>query len=238
VEKALTSQESLGRIDRQARAEPRLTVVRVLLPLGWMAAAVGYFGPWIAHPTAALTLSGVDMGEFVKFLPQVLDGSIAVTRQFLYLPPFAVVVSMALLIGSRDLRYPWPFRVLGLLAALPISVQVLPPAWSVDSLLSAEFRLQTTALGICWLLLAGFWLLGRLSPLLTGSFIALLSLGALALSLWQYLLVKPAADQVYGAAPGIGWGLLACILGLAVMALAAAILAVQTRRRSGGMWTG
>jgi len=206
--------------------------------LGWLLAALGYWGPWIAHPTAALTLNGVDMGEFVKFLPAVQDGSLRVVRQLFYLPPLAVVVSIALLIGLRRLRYPWPPRVLFLLFAIPVSLQLLPPAWSPASLTTSEFRVQALALGLCWLLLAGFWLLGRLPPWLAGSLSTALSVAALGLSAWQFLLVKPAIDQVYGVPPSPGWGLALCLAGLAVIALASILLVVRTRVRSSDRWAG
>ena len=136
---------------------------RAALVLGWALAAAGYFGPWVAHPTAALTLTGVDMGEFVKFLPQVQSGSLGnVLRQGFYLPPLAVVVGIALLSGARQIAFPTWARVALLAAALPVSVQVLPPAWSPTTLLTAEFRAQAIALAATWLVLAGFWLWGRL----------------------------------------------------------------------------
>ena len=96
----VSDQARLGKIDRSARNRGRFTPVRVLLPLGWVLAAIGYFGSWLSHPTAALTLSGVDMAEFVKFLPEAIDGSLSITRQLFYLPPFAVVAGIALLVGS------------------------------------------------------------------------------------------------------------------------------------------
>ena len=234
----MSSQEKLGKIDRAAATSPRLMGMRWLLPLGWVAATVGYFGPWIAHGTAALTLSGVDMAEFVKFLPQVLDGSLGAIRELFYLPPLAVVVSLALLVGSRTLRYPWYFRVLGLIAAVPISLQLLPPAWSIGSLMSAEFRLQTMALGLSWILLAGFWLLGRLPLWLASMLSAATSLAALVLPSWQFLMVKPAIDLVYRTVPAIGWGFLVCTTGLAVMTVASGVLVLRSRRRSGAAWTG
>jgi len=174
----LSSQTSLGKIDRTGKQQRRLTAVRLLLPIGWLLAAVGYYGAWIGHPTAALTLSGVDMGEFVKFLPGVLDGLLPVIRLFFYLPPFAVVVTVALLAGSRRLRYPWPLQTLFVVPAIPVSLQLLPPAWSPASLLTAEFRLQMMALLFSWLLLAGFWLLGRLPSWLIGSLSTALALAA------------------------------------------------------------
>lgn len=229
----MSNRTGLGKIDRTARGRRRLTPVRLLLPLGWLAASVGYYGPWIDHPTAALTLSGVDMGEFVKFLPGVLDGSLPVTRQIFYLPPLAVVVGVALLAGSRRLRYPWPASLLMTLLAVPVSLQLLPPAWSPARLVTPEFRLQTIALGVSWLLLAGCWLLGRLPPPLAGALGGGVSLAALALSAWQFLAVKPAIDQVYGRPPGIGWGFFLCLAGLGVVATACALLVWRTRTRSG-----
>ena len=70
-----------------------LTAIRLALPLGWVLVAVGYFGPWIAHETAALTLNGPDMAEFIKFLPEVMSGSLETMRQVFYLPAFATVAS-------------------------------------------------------------------------------------------------------------------------------------------------
>jgi hypothetical protein len=168
------------------------------------------------------------MGEFIKFLPGVLDGTLQVTRQFFYLPPLAVVVGVALLIGSRELRYPLLVRVLALILAVPVSLQLLPPAWSPASLLAPEFRLQTFALIACWLLLAGFWLWGRLPLRLTGTLTAALSLSAAALSAWQHMAVKSAIDDVYGTPPPVGWGFYVCLVGLLVMTAGGLLLA---RRR-------
>jgi len=222
----------MGKIHRSGREGRWLAIARLLLPMGWVLAAVGYYGPWIAHPTVALTLSGVDLGEFVKFLPGVLDGSLPMVRQLFYLPPLAVVASVALLIGSRRLSYPWPLRVLALLLAVPVSLQLLPPAWSPSSLITAEFRLQVIALGICWLLLAGFGLWGRLPGWITASLSVLLSLAAVTLSSWQFLEVKPAIDQAYGsqrALAPVGWGFFLCLVGLLLVAAGSVLLGLQDR---------
>jgi hypothetical protein len=214
-----------------AEGRPRVAGVgRALLPFAWLLASVGYFGPWIAHKTSALTLSGVDMAEFVKFLPGVLDGSLSTTRQLFYLPPLAIVVGVALLVGCDRLRYPLPVRILALLLAIPVSLQLLPPAWSPGSLTTAEFRLQTVALLGCWLLLMLFWVWGRLPLRATGSVAAAVAFAAAALSAWQFLTVKPAIDGVYGVAPRVGWGFYLCVLGLGLMALTAVRLAWRRRR--------
>jgi len=203
-----------------------------MLPIGWCLAAIGFLGPWVSHPTAALSLTGVDMAEFVKFLPGVLDGSLRLTRQWFYLPPFAITVSIALLIGSHSLHYTKLLQALGLLLAIPVSLQLLPPAWSPSTLITAEFRAQTIALGIGWLLLASFWLLRRLPSWLLGSLSAALSWISLVLPVWQFLIAKQAIDEVYGVPPGAGWGLFLCLAGLAVTATTSTLLALTTRSRT------
>lgn len=196
-------------------------LARLFLFLGWFLATVGYYGPWIAHKTAALTLTGSDMAEFVKFLPSVLDGSIRVVRQLFYLPPVAVALSVALLVGSRLLGYPSLLRVVALALSIAMSIQLLPPAWSPASLATPEFRLQPIALGVCLLALAAFRLLGRLPIRLTGLISFGLAVLTGVLSAWQILAVKPAIDAVYGASPVVGWGCIVCLIGLAVLASAA-----------------
>jgi hypothetical protein len=172
------------------------------------------------------------MGEFVKFLPGVLDGSLQLVRQWFYLPPFAITASIALQIGSPRLHYTIILRALGLLLAILVSLQLLPPAWSPTSLLTAEFRTQTVALGISWMLLATYWLLTRLPSWLPGILSAALCLGAIALPLWQYLAAKPAIAEVYGRPPSTGWGLILCLTGLAIAAATSTLLALMAIGRS------
>jgi len=48
----------------------------LLLPVGVLCILIGYWAPWVAHPAAGLVQNGFDLSEFVKFLPQVKDGSL------------------------------------------------------------------------------------------------------------------------------------------------------------------
>jgi hypothetical protein len=228
----------MGRIDPSTRIAGHLAWLRLLLPLGWILAAVGYYGPWIDHPTAALTLSGGDMAEFVKFLPGVLAGTLSLMRQLFYLPPLAIVASVAFLVASERLAYPRTVRLVALLLSVPLSLQILPPAWSLDSLATPEFRLQALALILSWLMLAGFWLLGRLPVSVSGTLTAALSLAGVALPIWQMVLAKPAINGVYGKPPALGWGFFLCPAGLAIVALVAIVLALQARRGAVGLWAG
>jgi hypothetical protein len=171
------------------------------------------------------------MGEFVKFLPEVVNGSLPVIRQLFYLPPFAITVSVALLICSRQLGYPWPIRAIIALAAIPVSLQLLPPAWSPNNLLIDEFRLQTIALGLCWLLLAGTCLLGRLPIPVLASLSAMVALAAIGGSGWQFLAVQSAISAVYGLPPAVGWGFPLCMVGLLVMGVTSLLPMTRNRAR-------
>lgn len=224
----MNGETRFGKLGATARQRRELTAVRVLLPLGWALAALGFFGPWIAHQTVGLILSGVDMGEFVKFLPGALDGTVPIYRQLFYLPPVAICLSIALLVSSKRLRLLWLVRALAFCIAVLASLQLLPPAWSPSSLLSPEFRLQAIALAACWIFLVASWLLASLPPWLAGSLSAILSLAALSLAWWQYLVVKPSINEVYGTPPPTGWGLPVCLAGLLIMAVASLVFVQNT----------
>jgi hypothetical protein len=225
-------------VGRSIQVRQRMAGIPALLLVGWALATIGYYGPWIAHATAALTLSGGDMAEFVKFLPEVTNGSLLAVRRLFYLPPVAVALSIALLVGSERVGYaPW-LRALLLFLAIPVSLQLLPPAWSVPSLLTAEFRVQGIALGVLWLFLLGFWVWSRAPLTVTGSVSALLSLAALVLAAGQFLLLSPAIGQVYGRPPSVGWGFFLCMAGLGIIAAVSARLMLwgQTPQWSRDSW--
>jgi hypothetical protein len=109
---------------------------QIVLILGLTWAIVGYFGPWVDHKTAALVLTGQDMGEFVKFLPEVRAGAVPMIREFFYLPPFAAALCLILLMANKRLAYPLVVRTVMLLAVLGLAWAMLPmgaapPLWQV-----------------------------------------------------------------------------------------------------------
>jgi len=126
---------------------------QIVLVFGLALAIVGYFGPWVDHKTAALVLTGQDMGEFVKFLPEVRAGTAPMIREFFYLPPFAAALCLILLMASKRLTYPLVVRAVMLLAVLGLAWAMLPPVWTPQLLVTAEFRKQTVAIAFCLLLL-------------------------------------------------------------------------------------
>ncbi len=219
---------TLGKVEEAPAPAAGSGWLRWLMPIGWLLAAVGYYGPWVAHKTAALTLSGIDIGEFVKFLPGAGSEAVRAVRLMFYLPPVAVAVSIALLVGSRRLRYPGALRLLALLLAVPVSLQLLPPAWSLASLTAADFRIQLIALAACWTFLATFWLWRHLPFGLTTLLAGTLALLAGSLAAWEFLGAQPAIAVVYGTILRIGWGFFACVGGLALLGVSAIFMSLAS----------
>ncbi len=137
----------------------------VLLLLGWLLVAAGYWGPWVPAAAAGLRVLGLDLAEYVKFVAEVRSGQIALTREVFYLPLVALSVSLSLLAHRSELRLPrWARWMLNLLAA-PAALAMLPPAWTPSLLTTPEFVKQTAAMAICLLLaLLSYPLLRLCSP--------------------------------------------------------------------------
>ena len=195
-------------------------MVRLLVPLGLLLGLVGYFGPWVAHKAAALVLTGQDLGEFVKFLPDVRSGAITVQRELFYLPLFAGAVGLLAAASDRRLRFPWPLRWLFVALAVPASLSMLPPAWTPQLMLTSEFHLQAATIGLCLLLILLHPLLSRLRPALLEASALLLALAAAIVPGWQFARARPLIDAVYGRPVDLGWGLWVAPLGFFLLALA------------------
>ncbi|MDH7485976.1 MAG: hypothetical protein QHJ81_06830 [Anaerolineae bacterium] len=194
--------------------------MHVLLILALLLALAGYFGPWVAHKAAALVLTGQDMAEFVKFLPEVRAGELRVMRELFYLPLVAGALGLVGLAANRRLRYPRWLRWLLLLLAVPVALSMLPPAWTPRLMLTPEFRLQAAAIGVCLALVVLHPLLRRLPPMLLEAITALLALAAAVVPVWQFLRVRSAIDAVYGRPVTLGWGLWLMPLGFGLFVVA------------------
>jgi hypothetical protein len=209
-----------------SRLPPRQTAGRVWLPLiaAGLVGLAGYFGPWVAHRASGLIVSGLDLGEYVKFIPQVLTGQIAVRRELFYLPLFAGSL-MASLMASRRTLPRW-LRVLLGLAAIPLALAMLPPAWSPVTLRLPEFRLQMAALLFCLLMVPAVIVTRFLPDRLVLVLIAALAVPAAILPAWGFLEVRPAIAGLYHQPLRLGWGFWAELIGFlfaAFWAIAAAL---------------
>jgi hypothetical protein len=189
-----------------------------MLLVGLLLAAVGAsFGPWVDRPAAALMLTAPDLAEFVKFLPEVRTGSLIVHRLLFLFPLFVATFALPLVVTNRRLGYPVWARWLALVAAIPLALTLLPPVWSPAVLLSAEFRLQTSACVLCLgMVVAARWL--RLMPL--RPIVVLLvppSLAAPPLAFWQFFAMQEAVTHAYASPIVPGWGAWIAVVGFALV---------------------
>ena len=172
-------------------------------------ALAAYWLPWIDHQSAALKLSGQDLGEFVKFLPQIRRGQVRFPRQVFYLPPFVAALSFVLLSTNRQLGYPRWVRILILVLAILALPGLLPPVWGHPrDLFNAEFRLQGIALvlGLLAVLSHGLW--KSLQLHIVGWTLGTLALLALVPTQWAFWAIRPSIWQAYSTPTiHLGWGL-------------------------------
>jgi hypothetical protein len=194
-------------------ASPHLTANRTLRirRMRWLAiflagliGLIGYYGPWVPHKAAGLIVIGLDLAEYVKFIPEVASGRIALHREIFYLPLFATSAG-ASLFASRRVLPEWT-RWLLAFTAIPLALAMLPPAWNPAILLMPEFRLQTVAIALCLLLVPGATLLRGLPdrPILVA--IGLLSLAAAVVPAWGFVQVHVAIETLYRQPLALGWG--------------------------------
>ena len=208
-------------------------LARWLLLAGLVLAAAGAsFAPWVDRPPAALILTAPDLAEFVKFLPQVRDGSLRVHRLLFLFPLFLASLALPLVVQSRRLVYPGWTRWPALAVVLPLALSLLPPVWSPGVLLSPEFRPQTAACLFCLGLVAiSRWLRWLpLRPLL--AILIPLAVAAPVLALWQFFVTRPAIARAYAGLIAPGWGAWATTAGFLLVIMGAALTWASLRRQS------
>jgi hypothetical protein len=199
------------------------------LPVAALLTLAGYFGPWIPHPAAGLVVTGLDLGEYVKFLVPVLSGEITIWREGFYLPLVTVSLALSLCAFRPEFAYRAPVRALLLALAAVAALNMLPPAWTPGLLRTPEFRLQSAAILLCLAALLVSPLLALLPRWLPALLIPTLSTATIVVCSVQFNRVFPAIEALYNQNLQRGWGFWLLPVGLALLAASAlALLTVHT----------
>lgn len=183
----------------------------IVLHLALTTILIAYFLPWLPHQAAGLTFIGLEMGEWVKFLPPVPAGEIAPGRVWFYLPPITLGLTLALLTaGWPNGRWQtWAMRGL----ALAVSWLAFPAVEEIAVEWTRVLLIGLVALAVILSSLAGHWSVDPQSSVLRPPssvlrlLIVAIALAGAALPTWAYLAVRPAVSQVFGETVGIGAGL-------------------------------
>jgi len=194
-------------------------MLKRLILLGIVLVLLGYWGPWVNHKTAALVLSGLDMAEFVKFLPGVRAGTEPMIRELFYLPPLAAALCLALMGSNRAWRFPLWARAIMVVIAIALAIVVLPPyPLILQALNSDEFRRQFLMAAGCLVVIGGTLVYRRLPKALLAGLLIVISLVGAIPPARQFLSIRSALDSVYGQPIDIGWGLWMMVVGFLVVA--------------------
>jgi len=194
-----------------------------------VAALAGYFGPWIWHRATGLVVTGVDLAEYVKFLPPMRAGQIDMLRESFY-APLAMGSLIAGLVASRRVLPLW-LRWLAGISVIPLALAMLPPAWSPGVLAMPEFRLQVIALVACIAALS-LLLVTRLFPdAITLPVVALLALIAAIWPAANFLAVLAPIEALYLTAIRPGWGFWVSTVGFLLVAVLSTHALLPRRRR-------
>lgn len=192
----------------------------------WAVGIVGFFGPWVFYEASALQRSGYELAEFVKFFPEVQSGKTAITRELFLTPLVGAGVLLSLLgygtFKSSVLR----LVTHGLAAAVVLAA--LPP---YQSIVEADYRgrLVLVGCGLVFTLLPACRL--RLSTQTRGAFTVAACALAVCPALTEYLALRRFVANLYGHPPGVGWGLVACTVGYAGVAVCTVVTRGGSCRR-------
>ncbi|MBP7998996.1 MAG: hypothetical protein KA314_06495 [Chloroflexi bacterium] len=179
---------------------------QTLLHVSLTAILAAYWLVWMPGPGAGLQLIGLEMGEWVKFLPEVRAGQISAGRDLFYLPP----ITAGLLLALSTVGWPhrWPTWLVRGLAVL-VSLLAFP---SLDAIRFEPRSEWLWRLGLVGLVVMGVgvtpWLNGRRGKA-AAAFTILLSLIAIAgavLPVWAYLVMRPAISHALTRPVGFGPG--------------------------------
>ncbi len=194
-----------------------------------LAALVGYFGAWVWHRAAGLVVTGVDMAEYVKFLPPVRAGQIDMLRESFY-APLAMGSLIAGLSASRRVLPLW-LRWLAGISVIPLALAMLPPAWSPGVLAMPEFRLQVFALAACIAALPLILVTRFLPDAVILPIVALLALIAAIWPASNFLAVLAPIEALYLTAISPGWGFWASTVGFLMTAVLSIYALIPRRPR-------
>ncbi len=204
-----------------------------ILKLGFTLILLAYFLVWLPQAVVGLSFIGLDLGEWVKFLPQLRSGELSLNRNLFYLPP----ITLGLMLTSWTIDWPnrrwqtWVVRGIAILIAclaFPAFEVILDEQmdqWLLRILLITVVILATILAPILKRLLPSH------TPVYTWLTIIFLGLVGASWPTWAFLAIRPIVTELFGVPVGIGPGVTLNIVGH-LLAAGAAIVSLFNIRRA------
>lgn len=192
-----------------------------LTPVIGASMLIGHLTAWAQHKTAALSLTGHELGEFTNFTP----GAGVFANEWFYVPVWAGGLALALAAARARRPSVW----LALMAAAVATAQFGLPRF--ERWTNPEFRLQLAVTVVCLVAVTALGIGLRLAKRADAKAprMAMAALPMLAIvPLIGFLVVRPFIETLYRDAvtPGVGWWL--CLMASA--AAAAQTIAIARRQ--------
>jgi hypothetical protein len=140
-------------------------------------------------------------------------------RELFVLPLIAAGVLLGLIAQHLVTR---SLARLGVIALGMLVILASTPIY--DSIASPEYRGQLILMVVGGVLAVLTLFASRLPHRIWGALIALLALGGILPALWQFAAFHPRVAALYDNVLGVGWGLVVCVVGFALL-LAHGVLA-------------
>jgi hypothetical protein len=181
-----------------------------LLWVGFTLILAGYLMVWLPQPVVGLSLIGLEMGEWVKFLPEVQAGLLP-DRNLFYLPPVLLGLMMALwTAGWPNGRWQsWAVRGVAVL----VSLLAFPAVEAVRFEPAVQWLLRIGLVGLVGVTAVLSGVMDRLPQRIRPLLLLVLAVAGLVLPSWAYLAVRPVIAELFRTDVGIGPGLLLHIAG-------------------------
>lgn len=206
----------MGENERNDVAASQKQHRQVGLFLTWGIALIGYFGPWVGRPAAALAWNAYDLFDLLRLLPEIETGALSVNLQALRLPLVGLAVLLPLLLADASIVW----RIGGALVGAGLALATLPPYPEIVNAWRTPGWRVPFWWGVGALLAAGaaIWVaprLGRCRPWILLAWLAITGLPAVA----TFARLLPALRALHAAPVGPGWGFWVCMGGLGCSAL-------------------
>lgn len=176
--------------------------------LGFVLVLAGYLMVWLPQPVAGLSFIGLEIGEWIKFLPQMQSGEIAANRNLFYLPPITLGLLLALwTTGWPNRRWQsWAMRAVAVLLAM----LAFPAVEAILDEGADQWLGRVLAIVLVLIVALSIPVLDRLprnSGLNLAWFLMLiLAFIGLLLPTWAYMAVRPVVAQLLIRDVGVGPG--------------------------------